>query len=30
LVLATPPPQSIIGSALASQRLAVDQPWGSA
>lgn len=31
LVLVTPPPQSIIGSALASQRFAVDQqPWGSA
>lgn len=30
LVLVTPPPQ-IIGSALASQRFAVDQkPWGSA
>jgi len=28
LVLATPPPQSIIGSALASQRFAVDQRPG--
>lgn len=30
LVLATPPPQPIIGSALTSQRSAVNRPWGSA
>jgi hypothetical protein len=30
LVLATPPPQPIIGSALASQRFAVNRSWGSA
>jgi hypothetical protein len=30
LVLATPPPQSIIGFALAAQRFAVNRSWGSA
>jgi len=29
LVLATPPPQSIIGFALAAQRFAVNRSWGS-
>jgi hypothetical protein len=30
LVLVSPPPQSIIGSALASQLFAVNRSWGSA
>jgi hypothetical protein len=30
LVLASPPPQSIIGFALAAQRFAVNRSWGSA